>query len=122
MVFDVYLEVGYASATDAVGDSLPGIGEAARVHDEAIHPILDRPINAVDARALVVGLKEREVVSVALSVVAHHGVQLRRGGGTVLLRLPLAQPVHVCPLNDQDLECPHSISSSPLARALRRRS
>ena len=98
----MHFHIGEPHTLHAILQGIAGIGEACRVHDEAIDPALRRLIDAIDGVPFDVGIVDGSFIAVGVRMVVQHGIELRRRGGPVDRRLPFPKVGQIGPLYQED--------------------
>ena len=102
-VGDVHLDGGArGDALQGVVQGDAGVGVGAEVDDESLGAAVGERVDAVDERALVVGLEEADRHAELPGLGADESLKVLERGRAVDLRLALAEPVEIGTVKDGD--------------------
>ena len=74
-IADMHLHVGQTSSLDAVPQGKACVGEARRIHDQAIEPLVDSLVDAINRFTLSVGVEDFQLVGVVVSMAPQRSVE-----------------------------------------------
>ena len=101
-VGQVHLDERNPHRQQSVAQCHAGVGERGRVEQNEIDAFRGGAVDAFDQFVLGVALQMLQVVSGLGGLVHQCLIDLRQGGGAVLVRLAAAQQVQVGPVQDED--------------------